>query len=293
MVHHVVKSAGGWILGDIDEAETFADLGLDEERSAPEATIGVLVEDRRVVLLGFLATLEDERNQRVKLGVRVARIMDMCWGLSSVSVLALLTKTMETRTYPNSLPQHESGKAVGSGSSETGRGADKALIHDGDFEEVLGQSPGLKVVVIGLADSAKETHGARPAKLKLEHAEHETLGLQDFFSGVSIVDHVDNLLEGWAVDFLILGGDENSSGTDQLQFAKRNDLAGQEPVDVVDAEEKCLWKESETVVDLHKPVHQNGAHRPLNLSLVVHVVRIGQHFDLWLYQQQHPRQSRI
>lgn len=61
--------------------ETSLDLGLNEERSASEATIGVLVEDGSMVLLRILAAFKNERNQRMKLGKCVAGIMNMCWRL--------------------------------------------------------------------------------------------------------------------------------------------------------------------------------------------------------------------
>lgn len=38
-------------------------------------------------------------------------------------------------------------------------------------------------------------------------------------------------------------------------------------------------------MNLDQPVHQDRAHRPLNLGLDVHVVRIGQHLvlkEMWL-----------
>jgi len=113
---------------------------------------------------------------------------------------------------------------VGTGGEEACGAPDKALVQNGRLQEVLGNSPGLQVVVIGLADSAQETHRARPAKVELEHAKHEPLRLKDLFAFVPTVDHVLDLLYGRAVNLLILGGQEDGGSPDELQLAKRDDL---------------------------------------------------------------------
>ncbi len=59
---------------------------------------------------------------------------------------------LQLKTYPIAFPQHHSRKAVGTGSDETWRATDKALIHDGDFQEVFRQRPGLEVIIVRLAD---------------------------------------------------------------------------------------------------------------------------------------------
>lgn len=156
----------------------------------------------------------------------------------------------------------------------------EALVHDGDLQEVLGQRARLQIVIIGLADATQEAHRARPAQLKLQHAEHEALRLEDLVDRVATVDHVDDLTHRRAVDLLVLGGHEDGRGADELQLAERDDLAREEAIDVVDAQEEGLWEEREAMVDLDEPVHEHGAHRPLDLGLVVHVVGVGQHLDL-------------
>jgi hypothetical protein len=122
------------------------------------------------------------------------------------------------------------------------RGPNETLIHNGHFKEVLGQSARVKVVVVRFADATEEAHWAGPSKLELQHAEHESFGLEDFLRGIAIVDHVDNLMNRGAVDFLILGCDEDGCCADELQLAQGDDLARQESVDVVDAEEQGLWQ---------------------------------------------------
>ena len=158
----------------------------------------------------------------------------------------------------------------------------EALVHDGDLEEVLGQSSRLEIVIIGFADPPQKAHRTWPSELELQHAKHESLGLEDLIDRIAVVDHVDDFLDRWTVDLLVLGSNEDGSGTDKLKLAERDDLAGKEAVDVVDAEEEGFGEETEAVVHLDEPVHEDGAHRPLDLGLVVHVVGVREHFDLWM-----------
>jgi len=169
---------------------------------------------------------------------------------------------------------------VSTGGQEAGRTADETLIHEGDLEEVFRQGSCLEVVVVSFADTTQERHWPRPSELELQHAKHETLSLEDLFDGVATVDHVNNLLNRRAVYFFVLRRDEQSSGTDQLKFAEGDDLAGQESVDEVRAEKESFWQKPEAVMNLDKPIHEDGAHGPLNLSLTFHVVRVGSQFGL-------------
>ena len=154
-------------------------------------------------------------------------------------------------TDPIALFEHHPSETVRPRRCKTWWTADEALVHDRDLEKVLSQRSGLKVVVIGLADPSEEAHGARPSEFELEHAEHEAFGLEDLIHGVAAIDHVDDLLHGWTVDLLVLGRDEDGSGTDELQLAERHDFAGEKAVNVVDTEVQRLWQESKAVVDLH------------------------------------------
>ena len=163
---------------------------------------------------------------------------------------------------------------------EAGWTTDKTFVHDGDFEKVLCQRPALEVIVVCLTDSSQKAHRAGPTQLELQHAEHEALGLEDLVNGIAAINHVDDLLNGRAVDLFILGGDEDRGSSYKLEFAKRDDFAGQEAVNVVDAEEERFRQKTKSVVNLHEPVHENCAHGPLDLSLVVHIVRVRRHLDL-------------
>lgn len=154
-------------------------------------------------------------------------------------------------TDPIALFEHHPSKTVGSSRCETRWTTDKSFVHDGNFKKVLGQCSSFKIVVIGLADPPEEAHWARPPEFELKHAEHEAFGLEDLIHGVAAIDHVYNLLDGWTIDFFVLGRNKDSSGTNKLQLAKRYNFAREEAVNVVDTKEQGLWQECKAVVDLH------------------------------------------
>lgn len=47
------------------------------------------------------------------------------------------------------------------------------------------------------------TTPVRPAKLELHHAKHESLSPRKLIGGVTTIDHVNDLIDRWAVDLLI------------------------------------------------------------------------------------------
>lgn len=234
---------------------SLGDLVLDEDGGIPVPGGLVLVVDGPVVLGRVKAALENEADERLELTDGVSRPVDVS-------------------QRPVALPEHQAGEAVGTGSEEAGRAADKALVHDGDLEEVLGKGARLNAVVVGLADAAKEAHRTWPAKLEIQHAEHETLRLQDLLDSEASIDHVHDLLNRRTVNLLVLGRHENGCGTDELELAKRDNLDRQEAVNAVDSQEESLGQEVEPRVNLDKPVHQDGSHRPHYVRLDVHVVRV-------------------
>lgn len=163
-------------------------------------------------------------------------------------------------TYPGSLSKHHSGKAMSTGSDKTRRAAHEALIHDGNLQEVLGERSSFQIIVVRLAHFTQEAHRTRPSEFKLQHAQHEAFGLEDLIGSVASVDHVDDLAHGGAVDLLIFGSDEDRRRADELQLAQGDDLARKETIDVVDTQEERFRKKGESMVDLHQPIHQHGAH---------------------------------
>ena len=189
-------------------------------------------------------------------------------------------RSSEQNTYPSALLEHQPSQTMCSSRDIARRTTDESLIHNGDLEKVFRERPRLKIVIVRLADPPQEAHWSRPAEFKLQHAEHETFGLEDLVDSVAPINHVYNFLHGRAVNLFVLGGDEYCSCTNQLQLSQGDDLARQEAIDVIDTEIERFWEKIEPMVNLNYPVHQYCAHRPLYLCLVVHVVRVWQHLDL-------------
>ena len=158
---------------------------------------------------------------------------------------------------PITLVEHHASQAVCASSGETRGAIDKTFVADGNLQEVFGKSPGLKIVVIGLTDTSQETHWPRPAKLKAKHGEHEPFSLENLVHGVTIIDHINNLLDRGAVDLLILGSKEESSCADQLKLSYRDNLDGQKAIDIVDREEQSFWQQLEAMMDLDHPVDKD------------------------------------
>lgn len=200
------------------EDVSLGDLVLDKHGRVPVAGGLILVVDGPMMLGRVKATLKNEADEGLELADGVS---------GPVSVGG----------RPVSLLQHQAGQTVSTGGEEARRTAHEALVHDGNLEKVLGQSASLDAVVISLADTAEEAHRTWPAKLKLQHAEHETLSLQDLLNGEAAIDHVNDLLNRRTVNLLVLGRNKDGCGPDELELAKRDNLDRQEAIDAVDRQE--------------------------------------------------------
>lgn len=145
-------------------------------------------------------------------------------------------------------------------SDEAWRKTNEALIHDGEFDEVLGNSSGHEVILIGLADSAQEAQGTRRTESEVEHSKHVALCLENLILRVTVLNHVLEFMDGRANDFFILGSAVESCDTNQLKLSQRDSLYLKEAVDAIDQKVEGLWKESETAVDLNNPIQEDRAH---------------------------------
>lgn len=174
-----------------------------------------------MVLLRLLAAFDQGSKQVPDLRIGIVGVVDV-----SRSPLALV--------------EHQASQAVRTSGSEARVAANEAFVANGNLQEVFGKSPGFEIIVVGLADTSEEAHRSRPAKAVSKDTEHEALGLEDLFLGVAVVDHVNNLLDGRAVDLFILGSKEESSGANQLELSHGNHLGRQEAVNVIDGKEEGL-----------------------------------------------------
>ena len=68
------------LFGDFGKAKVF-NFCLDEERSKSESFVCVFFIDGCMVHARVFTALQHQRDERVKLGISVARVVDVSWGL--------------------------------------------------------------------------------------------------------------------------------------------------------------------------------------------------------------------
>lgn len=105
-------------------------------------------------------------------------------------------------------------------SDVAGRACNKALIHESYLKEILGEGTRLQIIVIRLANPSQETHGSRPAQLKVKHTKHEPLGLKNFVDRVATVNHVYYLLNRGTIDLFVFSCNKDSGCADKLELPK-------------------------------------------------------------------------
>ena len=117
------------------------------------------------------------------------------------------------------------GKVHGGSSDMARRVLEEAVVEAADLKKILAESAGLDVVVVGLGDTTKEVHGVGVGEVVVQGAKDEALGLEDLGLGEAIIGDVLEVLNVGREDFLVLGGDEHGSDTDELEAVKLDDLA--------------------------------------------------------------------
>lgn len=149
---------------------------------------------------------------------------------------------------------------MGASGCKTRHTGHETLVHDCHLEEVFGESPGFEIVRISLADFPQKAHWAWPAQLELEHTEHEAFCFEDLVHSVTSFHHVLNLPYGWALNLFVLRSNQDCSRADELEFINGHHLAGQEPINVVDAEEQGLGEQLKAIMHLNEPIHKHRSH---------------------------------
>jgi len=122
--------------------------------------------------------------------------------------------------------------------------------------------------------------GVGVAEVELEGLQEVPLRSEDLLVSVTSVGHVEEVLNRRADDFFVLGGDEESGGSDELELDEGDGSSREEPVDEVDGEEEGFGEETELSVDFNEPVDEDSTHLPLEFGLLGHVVVVGHRFDL-------------
>lgn len=149
------------------------------------------------------------------------------------------------------------------------------MVDEGNLHEIFGKGTGLNVVVVRLGATAQEVERVGVVQAEFENLEDVAFRLENLLVGVSSVSHVDEVLNRRCHDFFVLGRDEHRGESDKLKLLERHNSERQEAVDDVDGKEEGFGEQAELVVNLDEPVDKNAAHLPLQVLLVVHVVRVG------------------
>lgn len=118
-------------------------------------------------------------------------------------------------------------------------------------------------------------HRVGVAQVEFERGQDVFLGREDLFIRVTPIGHKQEVGDGRADDLFVLGGDEETGETDELEFGERDDSGREESVDEVDSEEEGLGEETELVMHFDEPVGEETSHLPLEMRLLIHVLDVG------------------
>jgi len=156
----------------------------------------------------------------------------------------------------------------------------EAVVKKADLHEVLANGPRLDVIIVRLRDPTQEVHGVGVAQVVAERRQDEALGTEDLGLGKAIIGNMAEVGDVGSENLLVLGGNQHGGDADELQAIQLHHLLRQEAVDDVDGEEQRLGEEVELGVDLDQPVDEDAPRLPLQIVLVRHVLRVGNHVAL-------------
>mmetsp|Transcript_74653 Transcript_74653/g.218707 ORF Transcript_74653/g.218707 Transcript_74653/m.218707 type:complete len:264 (-) Transcript_74653:573-1364(-) len=128
----------------------------------------------------------------------------------------------------------------------------------------------------------EEVHRCRQADLEVERREHRDLHLDDLVLAVRLVRDVDEVVDLRRILLLKLGSDEEGGDADKLKVPPRGGSLLQVAVDDADAQEEGQGAQLVLLVDVNKPVNEDGAHLRVDVRLLVHVTRLRQTVRLHL-----------
>lgn len=225
----------------------------------------------------LLEVIDHQIDDGLHLLFRIARVMPQVCVLESTEQksAAMNFFAYSPRTYPFRSFEHRPCQVETRRGDVRRRIRQEAVVYESNLHEVLGKGTCLDVVVVGLGATAQKVERIGVVESKVQDLEDITFRLEDFLVRVSTVGHVDEVLDRRSHDFFVLGSDEHGRQADELELLERDDPEREEAINDVDGKEKRLGKEAELVVDLDEPVNENAAHLPLQVLLVVHVVRVG------------------
>mmetsp|Transcript_47578 Transcript_47578/g.110185 ORF Transcript_47578/g.110185 Transcript_47578/m.110185 type:complete len:277 (-) Transcript_47578:296-1126(-) len=150
-----------------------------------------------------------------------------------------------------------------------------AQLHECKLSSVLGDLPVHLIATVGTMKQIQEVRCCWAGNLETKSCKQRALHHEDVLLVVSVVCDVDKVGHIWRAHLLVLGGHKHSNHPNQLQTATNDRHPCQVPVNKAHCEEESLDPQLVFQVHLHKPVHKDCTHPPIDVPLRLHVIGSG------------------
>lgn len=157
-------------------------------------------------------------------------------------------------------------------------GGDEVAVVERDLAEVGGHVPDLTVVLLVGPDDGLEEVDGRVADVPLEGVEDVHLHLGEHACVVQTTAHIVELVDLGDTVLLVavLGSNQECCTADKLVVLLIDYPLGAVPIKQVDGQKQRFPQERESSMCLDQEVNEIGSHKPLDLTLHVDEVGIGQ-----------------
>lgn len=91
--------------------------------------------------------------------------------------------------------------------------------------------------------------------------------VKDLLTGEFVLTHLQELVEVWRVDLLVLRGDPESRHANQVQLILLDLLLAHKLVYDENSDIECFWEKAEFTVDVNDPLDQEGSGCVLDFGL--------------------------
>mmetsp|Transcript_343 Transcript_343/g.682 ORF Transcript_343/g.682 Transcript_343/m.682 type:complete len:212 (+) Transcript_343:265-900(+) len=147
--------------------------------------------------------------------------------------------------------------------------------HQGQLYGVLRHLPCKLVTAVSSVQYFKEVRHIWAGHVEAKSGEHLAFHDENVFLGVSTVCDVHEVVHIRGSHFLELRSNTHGDYPNQLQATTHYRHPCQIPINEADCQEKCLYAQLVFLVHLNKPIHQDGTHFAIDISLRLHVVCLG------------------
>ena len=110
--------------------------------------------------------------------------------------------------------------------------------------------------------------------VKLEGLQDLALHVQHLRAGELVLTHLEELLEIWRVDLLVLGRDEQRSDAEDVELGLEDLLLAQEAVNAPHCHIQGLRGEAELAMHIDDPLHQERTGSILNFVGDLHILQV-------------------